>query len=89
VKKIHTDIVEFARKNYNLYKKNAKNTVRDILRRVKDDLSDHIVKLIGREPMVIPMFVYINRDAIKHDMEQDNAEDAILGMTLEEQGSEE
>lgn len=32
--------------------------------------------------MIVPMFVYINRDA-KDDIAE---EDAIVGMTLEEQG---
>ena len=86
VKNIHTKIVELARKKYNQYKKNKRNTVRDILRRVKDDLGVNVNKMIGREPMIVPMFVYINRDAMKQDVDQ---EEAIVGMTLEEQGSEE
>lgn len=41
VKKIHTKIVEFARKKYNAKKKNKKLSVKDILRKIKDDLSGY------------------------------------------------
>ncbi len=86
VKKIHTNIVEFSRKKFNTYRKNRRLGVKDILRKIKDELGNHINKLIGRVPMIIPMFVYINREAIK---EEDVSEDeAIVGMTLEEQGTE-
>lgn len=81
VKNIHTQIVEFVRSKYN---QNAKRNmeVRDNLRIIKDDLGGFINKVIGRTPMIVPMFVYINRDA-KDDIAE---EDAIVGMTLEEQG---
>lgn len=81
VKNIHTQIVEFVRSKYN---QNAKRNmeVRDNLRIIKDDLGGFINKVIGRTPMIVPMFVYINRDA-KDDVAE---EDAIVGMTLEEQG---
>lgn len=81
VKNIHTQIVEFVRSKYN---QNAKRNmeVRDNLRIIKDDLGGFINKVIGRTPMIVPMFVYINRDA-KDDVAE---EEAIVGMTLEEQG---
>jgi hypothetical protein len=81
VKNIHTQIVDFVRSKYN---QNVKRNmeVRDNLRLIKDDLADFITKVIGRTPMIVPMFVYINRD-IKDDIAED---DAIVGMTLEEQG---
>ena len=81
VKNIHTQIVEFIRSKYmqNL-KKNME--VKDNIRYIKDDLGSFITKVIGRTPMIVPMFVYINRDA-KDDLAE---EDAIVGMTLEEQG---
>lgn len=81
VKNIHTQIVEFVRSKYN---QNAKRNmeVRDNLRIIKDDLGGFINKIIGRTPMIVPSFVYINRDA-KDDIPE---EDAIVGMTLEEQG---
>ena len=81
VKNIHTQIVDFVRSKYN---QNAKRRmdVRSNLRLIKDDLWSFINKVIGRTPMIVPMFVYINRDA-KDDVSE---EDAIVGMTLEEQG---
>lgn len=88
VKKMHTNIVEFSRKKYNSYKDKNRMSVKDILRKIKDELGGHINKIIGREPMIIPMFVYINRDAIKDELENENEDEAIIGMTLEEQGSD-
>ena len=40
--------------------------------------------------MIMPMFVYINRDAVKDESKLDalSEEDAIVGMTLEEQGED-
>jgi hypothetical protein len=55
--------------------------VKDNLRLIKDDLGGFITKVIWRTPMIVPMFVYINRD-IKDDVAED---DAIVWMTLEEQ----
>lgn len=82
VKNIHTQIVEFVRSKYNQNLK-RKMDVKDNVRLIKDDLSSFVNKVIWRTPMIVPMFVYINRDA-KDDMAE---EDAIIGMTLEEQGS--
>jgi ribonuclease J len=85
VQKIHTMIVDFARKEYyqNLKK------IRDIrynLRLVKDDLTEYVLKTIGREPLIVPMFVYINADNKGHISDDVSAEDALIGMTIEEQG---
>lgn len=40
--------------------------------------------------MIMPMFVYINRDAVKDEGKLDglSEEEAIVGMTLEEQGED-
>ncbi|MEI7477474.1 MAG: hypothetical protein WCJ81_02915 [bacterium] len=58
---------------------------------IKDELGGFIEKSIGRVPMLMPMFVYINRDAVKDESKLDamSADDAIVGMTLEEQGMDE
>ncbi len=83
VKKIHTDIVNYIRKKYNLYYK--KMWTKFVLKKIKEELTNYIVQIIWREPMIVPMFVYINRESIKSDI---NEEDAIIWMTLEEQGWE-
>lgn len=82
VKRLHTSIVDYVRKQYNTYHK-RKMSVRDILRRIKEDLTKFIIQLIDREPMIITMFVYINTDGTEEDVSDD---EAIVGMTLEEQG---
>jgi hypothetical protein len=57
---------------------------------IKDELEIFLKKNIGRTPMVMPMFVYINRDAVKDESKLDgmSADEAIVGMTIEEQGSD-
>lgn len=83
VKNIHTQIVDFARAKYN---ENAKKRmdIKDNLRIIKEDLGNFITKIIGRVPMIMPMYVYINRDPHWNwDLPQ---EEAIVGMTLDEQG---
>ncbi|MFA7717967.1 MAG: RNase J family beta-CASP ribonuclease [Candidatus Absconditabacterales bacterium] len=82
VKSIHTQIVDFARAKYNDNHK-KKMEIKDNLKQIKEDLAEFIAKIIGRVPMLITMFVYINRDAQSKDLSQ---EETILGMTLEEQG---
>lgn len=58
--------------------------IKDNLRQIKEELGEFIAKIIGRVPMLMPMFVYINRDPkAVSDLSQN---EAILGMTLEEQG---
>lgn len=81
VKDIHTKVVEFARAKY---KENAKRKmqVRDNLKILKEDLGEFITQIIWRVPMIMPMFVYINKDS-KDDISKD---EAILGMTIDEQG---
>jgi hypothetical protein len=52
---------------------------------MKDQLGEYLEQIIGRSPMIVPSFVYINRDAM--DLETSNQDDdSIIGMTLEEQG---
>jgi mRNA degradation ribonuclease J1/J2 len=83
VKSIHTQIVEFARAKYNDNLKKRMD-VRDNLKQMKEDLGEFVAKIIGRVPMLLPMFVYINRDPQAPAV--DAAQDDIVGMTLEEQG---
>ncbi|HPC34583.1 MAG TPA: ribonuclease J [Candidatus Absconditabacterales bacterium] len=83
VKDIHTKVVEFARAKY-VENSKRKMPVKDNLKILKEDLGEFIMQIIGRVPMIMPMFVYINKDS-KEDVSKD---EAILGMTLEEQGGE-
>jgi len=85
VKKIHTQVVQFARKKYNDNMKNVSD-VKDNLKLIKDELSQYVMQIIGREPMIIPTYVYINRDASDPVVDTMSDEDAIIGMTLDEQG---
>ncbi len=80
VKKIHTKVVDFARAKYN---ENAKRRmqVKDNLKILKEDLWEFITQIIWRVPMIMPMFVYINKDT-KDDVSKD---EAIVGMTIDEQ----
>ena len=84
VKTIHTQIVELARAEYNKNLK-KKMEIKDNLRNIKDLLETEIEKIIGRVPMIIPMYVYINREALT-TTEKPNDDEEIIGMTLEEQG---
>ena len=52
---------------------------------IKEDLGGYINKIIWRSPMIITWYVYISRDALKEDLQP---EEAIIGSTLEEQGGE-
>lgn len=61
VKKIHTSVVEMSKSKYYDYKKRGKD-IKDILKMIKDDLGDFMMKQVGRQPMVVPMYVYIARD---------------------------
>ncbi len=81
MKTIHTQIVEFARAKYNENQKKRMD-IKENLRLIKEDLGEFINKIIGRIPMLMPMYVYINRDAQAGDIAPD---EAVLGMTLEEQ----
>lgn len=80
VKDIHTKVVEFARAKY-VENSKRKMPVKDNLKILKEDLWEFIMQIIWRVPMIMPMFVYINKDS-KEDVSKD---EAILGMTLEEQ----
>lgn len=82
VKSIHTQIVELARAEYNKNLK-KKTDIKDNLRTIKDLLEWEIEKIIWRVPMIIPMYVYINREALT-TTEKPN-DDEIIWMTLEEQ----
>ena len=83
VKTIHTQIVEFARAKYNENHK-KRMEIKDNLKQMKDDLGTFIEKIIGRIPMLLPMYVYINREAQpSNDVTSD---EAVIGTTLEAQG---
>jgi len=83
VKTIHTQIVEFVRAKY---KENRKKNmdIKDNLKKIKEDLWEYITKIIGRVPMIMPMFVYINKDPQNWHGDLP-VEEAIVGMTLDEQ----
>jgi ribonuclease J len=83
VRSIHTQIVDFARAKYNENIKRRMD-IKDNLRIIKDDLGEHITKIIWRVPMIMPMYVYINRDP--HTWTDLPQEESIVGMTLDEQG---
>lgn len=61
VKKVHTSIVEFVKSKYYQWLKRKKDT-KEIMRIVKDELWEFLNKEIWREPMIVPMYVYITRD---------------------------
>lgn len=74
VRQIHTDIIEFVRNKYTeLMKK--KYEVKEIMRFIKDDLAEFMMKKVGREPMVIPMYVYIGKDGLSAKEPQTLPED--------------
>jgi ribonuclease J len=83
VKTIHTQIVEYARSKYNDNRKKNMD-IKDSLKNIKEVLWEYITKIIGRVPMIMPMFVYINRDPQVQNWDLP-AEEAIVGMTLDEQ----
>ncbi len=85
VKKIHTNIVEFTKKRYQKYlKQDPSKPVKEILKQIKEDLNDYLTKTVGRTPMLILSFVYINRNPSQvPNWNWD--EDDVVGMTLEEQ----
>jgi hypothetical protein len=58
--------------------------IKDNLRSIKELLEWEIEKIIWRVPMIIPMYVYINREALTTQVQQ-NDEEEIIWMTLEEQ----
>ncbi len=87
VQKIHTMIVEFARREYYQNLKKVKD-IRYNLRLVKDDLTEYVVKTIGREPLIVPMFVYINADSKGNITDDSTAQESLIGMTIEEQGAD-
>jgi len=87
VKTIHTQIVDFARAKYNEHQKKRMD-IKENLRQIKDDLGQYIEKIIGRIPMLLPMYVYINRESQNGSVDV-TLDEAVVGMTLEEQGSDE
>ena len=84
VKNIHTQIVEFARAKYNENQKRRMD-IKDNLRQIKESLGDFVLKIIGRVPMLLPMYVYINREA-QNGHTDVTSDEAVVGMTLDEQG---
>ena len=87
VRKVHTNIVEFAKKKYYEYlKKDPKAEVKDILKKIKEEMSKFILRTIWREPMIVLMHVYIKRDSKWNIVDEMNKDEALVWMTLEEQG---
>lgn len=84
VKTIHTQIVEFARAKYNEHQKKRMD-IKDNLKQMKEDLGEYIEKIIGRVPLLMPMYVYINREA-QAPTSDITPDEAVVGMTLDEQG---
>lgn len=82
VKKIHTNIVEFAKKRYYEFVKNNSN-IKDVLKMIKEELNDYLTKIVWRIPMVVPMFVYINKESIWNTEEELNEE--MVWVNIEEQ----
>ncbi|HBB04609.1 TPA: hypothetical protein DCZ39_07100 [Patescibacteria group bacterium] len=76
--------MEFARAKYN-EKQKKRMEIKENLRQIKDDLGEYINKIIGRVPMLLPMYVYINREAQGSGVDVTHDE-SVVGMTLEEQG---
>ena len=58
--------------------------IKDNLKLIREELGEYITKIIGRVPMLMLMYVYINREAVQNIQVDNN--DEIIGMTLEEQG---
>jgi mRNA degradation ribonuclease J1/J2 len=56
-------VVEYARSNYNDLLKKRFET-KEIMRTIRDNLAEFMMKKVGREPLVIPMYVYIGKDGI-------------------------
>jgi ribonuclease J len=83
VKTIHTQIVEYARSKYNDNRKKNMD-IKDNLKNIKEVLWEYITRIIGRVPMIMPMFVYINRDTQNGNWDLP-VDEAIVGMTLDEQ----
>ena len=61
VKSIHTQIYNFAKARYLDNNKKRMDT-KENLKLLKDALSEHITNIIGRTPMLMVMYVYINKD---------------------------
>ncbi len=63
VRQIHTDVVEYARSSYNDLLKKRFET-KEIMRTIRDNLAEFMMKKVWREPLVIPMYVYIGKDGV-------------------------
>ena len=48
-------------------------------------MGTYIEKIIGRVPLLMPMYVYINREA-QAPTSDITPDEAVVGMTLDEQG---
>ena len=85
VRKVHTRIVDFVKSKYTKLLKRTKET-RLILKQLKVDVSDFIRAEVGREPMIIPMFVYMTEELLSQlDKDKIAEEEDVVGMTIEEQ----
>lgn len=87
VRQVHTKVVAFTRSRYNVYKKQRKDT-KEIIKLLRDELGDFVKREVGREPMIIPTYVFITKNEPK-SLTKNTPTDDVVGMTIEEQGGEE
>lgn len=66
IKKVHTDIVKYLEREYSTRMPKYDN-IKQCLKDIKSDLEQNLEKALGRTPMIIPMFVYINDGKIVWD----------------------
>jgi hypothetical protein len=59
--------------------------IKDNLKQMKENLGEFINKIIGRVPLLMPMYVYINRETQNGNADI-TPDEAVVGMTLDEQG---
>jgi hypothetical protein len=57
------------------------------MKAIKDELGEFVRKEVGREPMVVPMYVYITKNGLpeKKAVRADDVSIDPAGMTIEEQ----
>lgn len=80
VRSVHTKIVEFAKAKYQEGQKKSME-IRDIMRMIKEDLAGFIMQEVGREPMIVPMYVYMGSDSkIEESIEDDLESEQTLDL---------
>lgn len=88
VRQLHTKVVDFIKHEYKTIYKNIRNPqqihVKDTLKIIKSKLENFITAQIWRAPMIIPMYVYTQKEVQKKDITK---EEGIIWLTLDEQWS--